>query len=201
MMGTSPDGFLELWVSGRNYRLMSIELHPEQRVLEWRKLVSQGAHQLGPVSTGIGLIGAAGWVIAGALTLGAIESALTSASQKEGLRLLNQASVLYEQFRKTGRLIPIGLISGLEQPTPGSWRGMVEDIELTDLRTLTSAQLAAIHAKRPFSFENNVEDQLKTRVAKNYLSVSEEFVTGIDQEHGNVTVRWSSVDVFKIVTP
>lgn len=198
-MAESCDSYLEVTISGRAYRLAAIELHPEDRVQEWRRLSALAQQQLGPVSLGVGAFGSIGWVAAGSLVLGAIDGLLTSASQKEGLRNLKSAQSIFEEFRWTGRLVEVERIDRLDMPHPGAWRGTAEDEVTTDLRSFTRAEQAAVFAEHGLSPREALELRVKSKVAKTFVSASDEFVTGYCLDGARIKVRWAAIETYKAV--
>lgn len=194
------ESYLEVHIAGQIYRLKSVEMLPEESVLEWAQLITKAQQQLGPVSTGIGVIGSAGWVAAGALLIGTFESLLTSAAQKEALRMLRQADKLAEEFRWSGRLIQVTDIKGLDRANPLAWRGTFYDERETDLRHLTRSELAAFAAERGLSPEQVGQERVLVKTPKAMRLASDEFICGmLAGADRRLRVRWSSVQAYRVV--
>lgn len=198
-VGDASDSYIELWVSGRTVRLSEIELLPEERVLEWRRLTALAQQQLGTVTTGVGFIGSLGWVAAGTLVVGALEGLLTSAAQKEGLRSLSQAQSIFEELRWSGQSLRIDQIDRLDLPYPTAWRGSTEVGVVIDLRTLSRAEAAALAADRRLSGQDAVDFKITSYVARNFIAASDEFIAGHCADCGRIKIRWSAVDSYRVV--
>lgn len=198
-MSDIDDTYIDFLVSGRSYRLTALELLPEDRVHEWRRLTVLAQQQFGPISSGVGFTGSPSWVAAGSLVVGAFESLLTSASQREGLKTLRQAHALFEEFRWTGRLVGIGQIERLDLPNPSEWRGILEDEIMTDLRSLTRTESAALFARTGLSDKDAIDFKIPSKVARTFVSASDDFIAGRCSDGRTIKLRWASVDAYSVV--
>jgi hypothetical protein len=83
--------------------------------------VAQADNELQGFTTGLGFWGSPGWVIGGTLALGAVESMISNAKQKTGLRLLNLAAEKFNQLPNSSVFVSFDRIGNLQTPDPLHW--------------------------------------------------------------------------------
>ena len=79
-------------VSGERLVVREVLLYDVNKVAEINSLKAQAGEKLQGFTTGLGFWGSPGWVIGGALALGAVEGIISNAKQKTGLQLLTLAA-------------------------------------------------------------------------------------------------------------
>lgn len=120
---------LQVETAHSNLQVSDIKMFHAKAVAQWRGLMAAAQEKLGGVQTGLGFIGSPGWVATGALVLGALESALSSASAKAGVKLLGEANGLLDEIHHRGVFIPVADITGIDRPQPETWRAKQGGIE------------------------------------------------------------------------
>lgn len=110
-------------IGGREVRARGLTLYPGPEVAEWRAMLAQAQQELGGSSSSIGLFGSPGWVLGGAMVLGALESVLNSAKAQEGVRTLGRANEALKHLRERGETFPFNQLRNLSTPNPSAWVG------------------------------------------------------------------------------
>jgi len=77
---------IELETPFRIVPVSEVKMYHVKAVAKLRGILAAAQEKLGGVQTGLGFIGSPGWVIGGAVVLGAIEQALSSANAKIGVK-------------------------------------------------------------------------------------------------------------------
>jgi hypothetical protein len=113
-------------VSGARYIVADVMLYHESSLRRVQWLQTEATKALGGSSLGLGVIGSPGWVLGGALALGALQQILDSSKSKQGAEQLQQAQALTESIRKEGVMVPIENIDNIRYPMPGLWRATVK---------------------------------------------------------------------------
>jgi hypothetical protein len=111
-------------VSGERLVVREVLLYEENKVAEINSLKAQAGNELQGFTTGLGFWGSPGWVIGGALALGAVESMISNSKQKTGLRLLRLAAEKFNQLPNNSAFVSVDRIRSLETPNPQSWSAM-----------------------------------------------------------------------------
>jgi hypothetical protein len=111
-------------VSGERLVVREVLLYDENKVAEINSLKAQAGNELQGFTTGLGFWGSPGWVIGGALALGAVESMISNSKQKTGLRLLRLAAEKFNQLPNNSVFVSVDRIRSLETPNPQSWSAM-----------------------------------------------------------------------------
>lgn len=70
------------------------------------------------------------------MALGAIEAALSSASTKEGVRILGNAATFMDEMRLRSIFVSVSQISGIERPQMEGWKAVVEGKEFSPLNEI-----------------------------------------------------------------
>jgi hypothetical protein len=107
--------------SGETLSVRRVMLYNANNVNEIMALRAQAQQNLGGVSTGIGFWGSPGWVIEGALVLGAIENWLSNKSAKLGMEQMTQARQKYLHMMTTGLWFDVPLVANFNLPQPALW--------------------------------------------------------------------------------
>ena len=81
-------------ISGDRHRIEKVMLYEAKAVSELQSLRQQASKLFAGVSTGLGFWGSPGWVIGGALVLGALESLASRSNAKKGYEILVQVENL-----------------------------------------------------------------------------------------------------------
>ena len=111
-------------VSGERLVVREVLLYDENKVAEINSLKAQAGNELQGFTTGLGFWGSPGWVIGGALALGAVEGMISNAKQKTGLRLLKLAAEKFNQLPNNSAFVSVNRICSLQTPNPQSWSAM-----------------------------------------------------------------------------
>lgn len=170
---------------------------PEAPVREWRRLVALGRQQLSTVSSGIGFIGSLGWVVAASLVAGALESAVASAAEKEGIKTLQQAERIFQTLRWSGYTFAIDQIQDLDMPTPIVWTAVRSVSTWVELKTMTRPETAKFMSDHGFTAADIVSDKLPVQTPVPYAMLDDEFVCVTTEDQGRLRIRWSSVEAYK----
>ena len=97
-------------VSGERLVVREVLLYDVDKVAEINSLKAQASNELKGFSTGIGFWGSPDWVVGGALALGAVESMISNAKQKTGLRLLRLAAEKFNQLPNNSVFVSVDRI-------------------------------------------------------------------------------------------
>ena len=111
-------------VSGERLVVREVLLFDVNKVAEINSLKAQAGNELQGFTTGLGFWGSPGWVIGGALALGAVESMISNAKQKTGLRLLKLAAEKFDQLPDNSVFVSVDRIRSLQAPNPQNWSAM-----------------------------------------------------------------------------
>jgi hypothetical protein len=111
-------------VSGERLVVEEALLYDVNKVAEFNSLKAYASNELQGFTTGLGFWGSPGWVIGGALALGAVEGMISNAKQKNGLRLLKLAAEKFNQLPNNSVFVSINRICNLQTPNPQSWSAM-----------------------------------------------------------------------------
>lgn len=188
---------LVMSIGGREVRARGLTLYPGPEVAEWRATLAQAQQELGGSSSGIGLFGSPGWVIGGAMVLGALENALNSAKAKEGVRTLGRANEALKGLRERGETFSIDQLRNLSTPNPSAWVGDGEgtkSIDLNKVAFLDRAAVAKSHGKTKADAVNGI---LRVDADVLYVGLDEDFVLFELEDGCPLHIRWSSVDSFR----
>ena len=105
-------------VSGERLVVREVLLYDENKVAEINSLKAQAGNELQGFTTGLGFWGSPGWVIGGALALGAVESMICNSKQKAGLRLFRFAAEKFNQLPDNSVFVSVDRIRSLQTPNP-----------------------------------------------------------------------------------
>jgi len=108
-------------VSGERLVVEEVLLYDVNKVAEINSLKARAGNELQGFTTGLGFWGSPGWVIGGALALGAVEGMISNAKQKTGLRLLKLAAEKFNQLPNNSVFVSVNRICSLQTPNPQSW--------------------------------------------------------------------------------
>ena len=111
-------------VSGERLVVREVLLYDENKIVEINSLKARAGNELQGFTTGLGFWGSPGWVIGGALALGAVESMISNSKQKAGLRLLKLAAEKFNQLPNNSVFVSVDRIRSLQTPNPQSWSAM-----------------------------------------------------------------------------
>ena len=111
-------------VSGERLVVREVLLYDVNKVAEINSLKAQAGNELQGFTTGLGFWGSPGWVIGGALALGAVESMISNAKQKTGLQLLRLAAEKFNQLPNNSVFVSVDRIRSLQTPNPQNWSAM-----------------------------------------------------------------------------
>ena len=67
------------------------------------------------------MFGSPGWVLGGALLLGALEHGAASDSRRKAAKKLEQATSIFNDARRKGEFVPTEAIQNIEEPVPALW--------------------------------------------------------------------------------
>jgi hypothetical protein len=160
--------------SGQVFAVHKVKLFWSDAVNQIAGLKAQAQQNLGGVHTGIGFWGSPGWVIEGALVLGAIESMLSSAAAKKGMRQLAEARNLYIKLMSShGQFFDVRDVTNFGLPQPGLWY---------------------VDNRREVTEEGFFGNTKTKTISTLYVHNGDEFVT-LETDAGVINVRWSEVTV------
>jgi hypothetical protein len=111
-------------VSGDRLVVREVLLYDENKIVEINSLKARAGNELQGFTTGLGFLGSPGWVIGGALALGAVESMISNSKQKAGFQLLRFAADKINQLPNNSVFVSIDRIRNLQTPNPQSWSAM-----------------------------------------------------------------------------
>jgi len=188
---------LILSVAGREIKVQKLRLYPGPEVAGWRALLTQAQQNLGGVSSGIGLLGSPGWVIGGAMVLGALESVLSSGAAKEGVRRLGEANEALKSLRYDGHFFAFDDLRNLSIPNPAAWvgdRAGSKTIDLNKVAFLDRGGLIRSHNKTKADVAGGM---LRVDADILYVGLDEDFFTFHLLDGSEVDIRWSSVDHYR----
>jgi hypothetical protein len=155
--------------------------------------------QLGGVSTGIGFLGSPGWAIGGALALGFLENALSSAKAKEGLQTLERANSALEAVRTASRIFDISDVPNIHIPVPAAWYASGEGTKKVEMSKVSMFDRGKFLRDHGLSKADVVGGIAEVASSIQFVGLGEEFLTFIMREGERVQVRWASVDTFRLV--
>jgi hypothetical protein len=112
--------------SGKQLNVARLMLFPEPDIRQFMSLKAKAQQELGGFSTGIGFWGSPEWAIGGAAALGLIESLVSNAKAKQGLKTLSEAAQAQARMKTLGVFFDIHAIAGIWQPDPSAWRAAHE---------------------------------------------------------------------------
>ena len=124
MNGKYNGGPIITLVSGERLVVGEVLLYDVNKVAEINSLKAQAGDELQGFTTGLGFWGSPGWVIGGALALGAVEGMISNAKQKTGLRLLTLAAEKFNQLPNNSVFVSVDRIHSLQTPNPQNWSAM-----------------------------------------------------------------------------
>jgi hypothetical protein len=189
---------VEVVAAGETFRITEIGLFPGPHMAEWKGLMATAQAQLGPVSLGIGFLGSPAWAIGGAAAMGFIEAALTSASQKEGIRTLQRAATVLAAIHRSRRMVPVSDIAGIAFADPGSWSAEVHAERKFDVRNMMRSDRRDFLAKHGIT-EANVHDGIAhVGGLVKHVTLGEDFVAVTAEGRGLMQIRWSSVASYRV---
>lgn len=120
--GGNVAGALEIETPHRLIQVNEVKMFHTKAVAHWRALMASAQEKMGGVSSGIGFIGSPGWVLSGAVVLGAIEGALSSANAKAGMKIVSQAAEFMNEMRNRAVYVRISEIENVDIPNPDAWQ-------------------------------------------------------------------------------
>ena len=186
-------------LAGKEVRAMGLRLYPGPEVAVWRAMLAQAQQELGGTSSGIGLIGSPGWVIGGAMVLGALENALSSAKAKEGVRTLGRANKALKALRDNGEVFAIDQLRNLDTPNPSAWVGDGDGYKTIDLNKFAFFDRAGVIKTHGKTKADVIGGKLRVESDVLYVGLDEDFHSFQLENGSSLNVRWSSVDSFYIV--
>lgn len=189
---------LDMSIAGREVRARGLRLYPGPEVAEWRATLAQAQQELGGTSSGIGLIGSPGWVIGGAMVLGALENALSSAKAKEGVRTLGRANEALKALRDNGKVFEIEQLRNLATPNPSAWVGDGDGYTMIDLNKVAFLDRGGIIKAHGKTKADVIGGKLRVASDVLYVGLDEDFHRFQLEDGSPLNVRWSSVDSFQI---
>jgi hypothetical protein len=195
--------------NGREVAVSSVTLYPQHLLIQAIAMKTEALKKLGGVSSGLGLWGSPGWVIAGSLALGAIESALSKQSQNEGAGLVAEADQKFSDARRHGVAVSVEAISGVASPNVQEWRADSTHTRAVALRGLTPWQLEQLCAQCQVATNDvfSVSMLGNVRLLREELNVPEvipyihdggEFIKVLS-DRGEEHIRWSDVSTYEYV--
>lgn len=104
-------------------------MYHSKAIARWQGLTAQARENLGGFNSGIGFIGSAEWAIGGAMALGALERAVSSAKAKAGIQQLAQANELLVEMRTRACFVSFANIQNAKLPSPQLWCGQQDEVE------------------------------------------------------------------------
>lgn len=113
---------LELETSTRIMQVIEIKMYHAKAVAMWRGMMAAAQERMGGVSSGIGFIGSPGFVIAGSLVLGALESAISNSNAKAGFKLLGEANAFLEKMHDRSVFVPVSDVANIGRPQVEMWQ-------------------------------------------------------------------------------
>jgi len=154
--------------SGKQLSVARLMLFPDPDIRQFLSLKAKAQQELGGFSTGIGFWGSPEWAIGGAAALGLVESLVSNAKAKQGLKTLNEAEQAQTRLRTLGVFFDIHAIDGIWQPDPSAWRA-AHDSGDPDLGTV-----AYIHSGDEFIWIEAEDQPIAVRWAsiENYRLIS-----------------------------
>lgn len=185
-------------VGGQKIEIEGVLLHSAGAVARWQKLLAQAQPLLGSFSTGVGIWGSPGVALAGAVALGFLEAAVTNANQKQGLHLLGEALSVHDRLKPRGIVMPIGQISGIEEPAVSRWksRGVVtSEIDVRGMQKWEKANLQRDYGATDAELASGF---LVRETTQDLIVLPDDFVT-CRSGGRSILVKWSSVETYEIV--
>lgn len=108
--------------SGREINIRKLRLCYGGQLQEISRLREKISELMGGYSTGFGLIGNPGWVVAGTLLMRWFESAQSEKNRAEGILLATQLEQLAVSLQNSSELFDVGDISRSDIFNPSLWR-------------------------------------------------------------------------------
>jgi len=114
--------------SGERLEIRAVHLYNESALQELSIKRASATQQMGGVSTGLGAIGSASWVIGVSAVLSLVESSLSKKAFANGFALFQEVFKEEQKLRESSVVFPVGRIKFVQHPSPGLWRA-VEGVE------------------------------------------------------------------------
>lgn len=180
--------------SGDTYEFEKVGLYPNHLVSQVAVLRQQAATKLGGYSSGLGFWGSPGWVIGGALVLGALESVASQGMQSEALALLRKAAKLLEDLQEQRAFFMTVDIRNISEPCPEKWLAQTPAKKKHDLSAL---QLNYFERKqwlkaRSLTEADVVNNTVTIEETAQYVIGDSDFFFFMSKSR-EVAIRWSTV--------
>lgn len=192
-------GRIEITVGGGSKLVTGIQLYPAVAVARWRGFMATAQQQLGGVSTGLGFWGSPGWAIGGAVVLGLVESALSSAKAKEGIQTLETANKLLADIRRKAQIFDLDDVENVAVPSPAGWVAEGDGFKRVAMNSVPMLSRSAFLRENGLSTADVVNGTVKVPARVKFVDLGEEFVSlRIDEEDAPINVRWAAVETFQL---
>jgi hypothetical protein len=177
------------------FQINGIWLYPSNDIARWRAMLQEAQIKMGGVSTGLGFWGSPGWVVGGALVLGALETHLSNKQAKEGVEILQKAAKLLEDIRSAGQVFQVGKIQNGNLPLPELWQARAVGETRHDLRAMGFIERGKFIAQHKLTKQQLSTGVVAIQNTQIYSLLGEDFIGAVANDRP-FSFRWSAVSYF-----